>query len=308
MLIRLRFAIGLLLLFFVSTLWAEVAVPPLAQRVTDLTDTLSSSQTRILENQLAALEAKKGSQIAVLILPTTQPETIEAFSIRVADNWKIGRKNIDDGVILLIAKDDRKLRIEVGRGLEGVIPDAIAKRVIDEIITPKFRLNNFYAGIDDGIGQLIKLIDGESLPAPVPTAKKDFDILDFRISEWVVYVLVICFIGLDLLFSSLFGDTKGTFCTALATGLVSAGFSLFADFTNSVTIIIGAIMFGLGLIASFFVKLARSIDYSSTRDDFSSSSSWSSGGFSSGSSWSSGGSSWSGGGGGFSGGGASGSW
>ena len=113
---------------------AEVAVPPLTQRVTDLTGTLDAQQTRTLESQLAAFEKTKGAQLGVLIVPTTQPETIEQYSIRVVDDWRLGRKGVDDGALLLIAKDDRALRIEVGYGLEGVLPDAVANRIIDEII------------------------------------------------------------------------------------------------------------------------------------------------------------------------------
>ncbi len=117
---------------------AEVAVPPLTTRVTDLTGTLSPSQRDELENQLRDFESRKGSQIAVLIVPTTQPETVEQYSLRVAETWKLGRKGVDDGVLLLIAKDDHTMRIEVGYGLEGAIPDAVAKRVISEIIIPFF--------------------------------------------------------------------------------------------------------------------------------------------------------------------------
>lgn len=147
----------------------EVAIPPRAARVTDLTQTLSAPQQQALEQKLAALEAQKGSQIAVLILPTTAPEEIEQFSIRVAEAWKLGRKGIDDGLILLVAKDDRTLRIEVGYGLEGAIPDIAAKRIIEEIITPRFRTGDFYDGIDQGVDRLIGLINGEALPPPKPS-------------------------------------------------------------------------------------------------------------------------------------------
>ena len=116
---------------------------------------------------MAAFEAKKGSQIAVLIVPTTQPEDIAQFGIRVAEAWKIGRKNVDDGVILIVAKEDRKLRLEVGYGLEGAIPDAIAKRVIAETITPFFKKGDYAGGIDAGVTQLMQLIEGETLPEPV---------------------------------------------------------------------------------------------------------------------------------------------
>src|SRR5512143_2646227 len=128
--------------FFLATQFgvaAEVAVPPLKARVTDLTGTLDAGQRAALEQKLAAFESSKGSQIAVLLVPTTQPEEIEQYSIRVADAWKLGRKGIDDGVLFLVAKNDRKMRIEVGRGLEGAIPDVIAKRIGSDIVAPYFR-------------------------------------------------------------------------------------------------------------------------------------------------------------------------
>lgn len=149
---------------------AEVPIPPLAARVTDLTGTLSAQQKGELESRLAAFEAKRGSQIAVLMLPTTKPEEIEQFSIRLAEAWKIGRKGVDDGVIVVVAKDDRRLRIEVGYGLEGVIPDAVARRVIDERMTPRFKEGDFHGGIRDGVDQLMRLAEGEKLPEPAPRA------------------------------------------------------------------------------------------------------------------------------------------
>src|SRR5450432_1295213 len=149
---------------FLAPAHADVAVPALKSRVTDLTGTLTVEQTGALEQRLAAFEAKKGSQIAVLMLASTKPEEIEQFSIRVAEAWKIGRKGTDDGLILVIAKDDRRLRIEVGYGLEGAIPDAVAKRVISETITPRFKAGDYYGGVSAGVDQLIKLVDGEKLP------------------------------------------------------------------------------------------------------------------------------------------------
>ena len=140
---RARAALGFFLLLFSLAAWAQVAVPELSRRVTDLTATLSADQVAALESRLAAFEARKGSQIAILILPTTQPEDIAQFGIRLAEQWKIGRQKIDDGVILIVAKDDRTMRIEVGYGLEGAIPDAIAKRVIAETITPLFQGGQF---------------------------------------------------------------------------------------------------------------------------------------------------------------------
>src|SRR5471030_3278309 len=126
-----------------SVVATPLAVPALTARVTDQTGTLDAGQVQALESKLAAFETSKGSQIAVLIVPTTGDETIEQYSIRVTDQWKLGRKGVDDGVLLLVAKDDRKMRIEVGRGLEGVIPDAIANRIIDEDMSPKFHDGDF---------------------------------------------------------------------------------------------------------------------------------------------------------------------
>jgi uncharacterized protein len=164
---RLARGLCVLLLFgVVSGAPADVAVPPLTARVTDLTNTLTAAQRDSLENELRAFETRKGSQIAVLIVPTTGPETIEQYSIRVTDAWKLGRKGADDGVLLLVAMDDRALRIEVGYGLEGVIPDAVANRVINEIIVPYFKQGDFYGGIHAGVSRLIRLIDGEPLPPP----------------------------------------------------------------------------------------------------------------------------------------------
>jgi uncharacterized protein len=145
---------------------ADVAVPPLTARVTDLTGTLSGGAVARIEAKLADLEAKKGSQLAVLIVPTTQPEEIEQYGIRVAEAWKLGRKGVDDGAILLVAKDDRRVRIEVGQGLEGAMPDAIANRIITETITPHFKQGDYDGGVEAGIDQMISVVNGEPLPQP----------------------------------------------------------------------------------------------------------------------------------------------
>jgi len=142
----------------------EVAVPPLKARVTDLTGTLTTQQSSDLESLLRDFETRKGSQIAILMLPATQPETIEQYAMRVAEQWKLGRKGVDDGVILLVAKQDRAMRLEVGYGLEGALPDAVAKRIISEVITPYFKEGDFYGGILAGTERIIKVIEGEPLP------------------------------------------------------------------------------------------------------------------------------------------------
>ena len=145
---------------------AQIAIPPLTGRVTDQTATLTVEQKADLEQTLQAFEARKGSQIVVHIVPTTAPETIEQYALRVAEQWKPGRKKIDDGVILLVAKDDRTLRIEVGYGLEGALTDATSKRIISEIIVPRFSQGDFHGGIRAGVDQIMRVIDGEPLPPP----------------------------------------------------------------------------------------------------------------------------------------------
>ena len=143
------------------------AIPPLKAHVNDLTGTLDAGQVQALEGELAALEQRKGAQLGVLIVPTTKPEDIAQYGIRVGDAWKLGRKGTDDGVILIVAKDDHRVRIEVGRGLEGAIPDAAGARIIREYVTPKFRAGDYAGGIHDATDALTKLIDGEPLPPPL---------------------------------------------------------------------------------------------------------------------------------------------
>jgi len=163
------FLAGLLPIVFLlllSNAQAQVPIPALSRPVTDLTDTLTARQISRLEKKITAFESTHGSQLAVLLIPTTQPEDIAQFGIRVADAWKLGREKQDDGVILLVAKADRQVRIEVGYGLEGAIPDAIAKRIIEELVKPHFKQGDFYSGIAVGIDRLMALIAGEQLPGP----------------------------------------------------------------------------------------------------------------------------------------------
>jgi len=156
-----------MLIFASFNVYAElVAVPALTKHVTDLTQTLSAEQQSQLEAKLAAFEQQKGSQIALLIVPTTQPEDIAQFGIRVVDAWKLGRAKQDDGILIIVAKNDHKMRIEVGYGLEGAIPDLTAKRIISEIMAPSFKRGDFYGGINNAIDKLIALAAGEQLPEP----------------------------------------------------------------------------------------------------------------------------------------------
>ena len=145
---------------------AQVPVPPLTGHVTDQTGTLTAEQKATLEQTLAAFEARKGSQLAVLMVASTAPEEVEQFALRVAEKWKLGRKRVDDGAILVVAKDDRAVRIEVGYGLEGALNDLTSKRIISETILPRFKQQDFSGGITAGVDRIIRVVDGEPLPEP----------------------------------------------------------------------------------------------------------------------------------------------
>ncbi len=141
-------------------------VPPLTGHVIDQTGTLTTEQMTTLEQTMTAFEARKGSQLAVLMIASSAPEAIEPYVLRVAELWKLGRKKVDDGAILVVAKNDRATRLEVGFGLEGSLNDATSKRIISDTILPRFKQQDFYGGISAGVSQIIAVIDGESLPAP----------------------------------------------------------------------------------------------------------------------------------------------
>lgn len=148
-------------------------VPSLTAHAIDSTGTLDAAQLKALDDKLAAFEQSSGSQLVVLMISTTQPEDIASFANRVGNDWKIGRKDVGDGVLLLVAKTDRKVRIEVAKALEGAVPDLAAKQVIDEAITPRFKTGDFAGGLDAGVEQLMARIRGESLPAPPQRASND---------------------------------------------------------------------------------------------------------------------------------------
>ncbi len=157
----------------------DAAVPKLSRHLTDLTGTLTPQQVDQLDAQLVALEKRKGAQLVVLMVGTTQPDDLEGYSLAVAEANKVGRKGTDDGVLLIVAKNDRRVRIEVGYGLEGAIPDAATARIIREYIAPKFRANDYFGGINDAVGALTSLIDGEALPPPVENDRREHRGLDF---------------------------------------------------------------------------------------------------------------------------------
>jgi uncharacterized protein len=290
-----RLGAGLLLLFAFGLARADVAVPPLTSRVTDLTGTLSGGAVARIEAKLANLEAKKGSQLAVLIVPTTQPEEIEQYGIRVAEAWKLGRKGVDDGAILLVAKNDRRVRIEVGQGLEGALPDAIANRIISETVTPHFKQADYDGGVEAGIDQMISVVNGEPLPQPDRKWERHNGL-----GNMLPLLLVVVFVVSGVL-RAIFGRLFGS----VATGGLTGGIV----WLLSHVIPIGV---GAGVFAFLFALLAGG-----SRPGWSTGRGWGGGmggfgggfgggGFGGGGG--GGGGGFSGGGGGFSGGGASGSW
>jgi len=277
---------------------ADVAVPPLTGRVVDLTGTLTSGDIAALNQKLKDLETRKGSQVAILIVPTTQPETIEQFSIRVADAWKIGRKKIDDGALMVVAKNDRHLRVEVGYGLEGSLTDVTTKRIIDEEITPRFRAGDFAGGISAGIERMIKVIDGEPLPAPQPPQWQDTGVLD----ESDLFNPVVLF-GLFIV-GAFLRTVLGRLVGAAATGGVAGLAAWLIAGSLGAALLLGGIAFVIAMFAGGFVPLGAP-----GRGRYGGG--WRGGGYSGGG-WGGGsggsGGGFGGGGGGFGGGGASGSW
>jgi uncharacterized protein len=193
------------------------AIPKLEARVTDLTGTLTASEQAELEQQLAAFEARKGAQIAVLVVATTQPEDIDQYSIRVVEAWKLGRTKTDDGVLVLLAKDDHTTRIEVGQGLEGALTDAAANRIKDEIMFPLFRQGQFYAGLNAGVAQIIKIVDGEALPPPDSDWQKGAGGNLFR----MLPALFIGFMVASSILRAIFGRVGGAAATGGLLGLVA---------------------------------------------------------------------------------------
>ena len=166
--LKMLMALGLLFSAALGSTYAlgVQTVPALTARVVDTTGTLDAASAQLLEAKLAAIEQKKGSQVVVLIVATTQPEDIASYANRVANDWKIGRKNAGDGVLLIVAKTDRKLRIEVAKTLEGALPDLATKQIIDEALAPKLRTGDYAGGLSDAVDRIAQSIDGESLPAP----------------------------------------------------------------------------------------------------------------------------------------------
>jgi uncharacterized protein len=195
---------------------ALVAVPPLVGHVTDQTKTLTPQQLATLEQTLSAFEAQKGSQLAVLIVATTAPEEIEQFALRVAEQWKLGRKKVDDGAIVVVAKNDRTLRIEVGYGLEGALSDITSKRIISETITPRFKQGDYFGGIEAGVGQIIRVINGEPLPAPNSRAADG----NADVRQLLPFLLIVA-LAVGGVLRSVFGKVTGALLTGAAVSLVA---------------------------------------------------------------------------------------
>ena len=286
--------------------FAEVAVPPLVGRVVDTTGTLSASDVAAQSQRLLDFQKRKGSQIAVLIVPTTAPETIEQYSLRAAETWKIGRKRIDDGALLVVAKNDHRLRIEVGYGLEGALTDVTARRIIDEVIVPRFKTGDFAGGIAAGLSRMIGVVDGEPLPAPRPEASHGSD------DAWMTFLnpfnpfTLIAVFGIGAVSRRLLGRLVGS-ATAGGAVAVLVWFLLGSIAAGVLAgVIISAVTFFADAIGGMNQNAGR-YGRRGGRGDGGWSTGWSGGG----GGWSGGGSGSSdsgGGGGSFGGGGASGSW
>ena len=268
-------------------------VPALVAHVIDATGTLQADQQAALEAKLAALESTKGSQVVVLMVPTTAPEDIASYANRVGNTWKIGRKDVGDGVLLVVAKDDRKLRIEVAKALEGAIPDLAAKQIIDEALTPRFKAGDYAGGLDAAVDQLAARIKGEPLPSVTRADNAGIDPRGDGFQWWDLAIFL--FVAVPVVggvVKRIFGRGLGSFLTGSAVG----GVALLV--TSSMVLAVVA-----GLVAMLFTLLA------SLPTGARSSGGWGGGG----GGWSSGGGSdgggfSSGGGGDFGGGGASGDW
>ena len=297
MLRRLLTLLALLLACAIAQAQQLAVIPALDSPVVDTTGTLDAIARQNLEAQARALQQRKGSQLQVLVVPTTQPEDIAQYAVRAFEQWKLGRQGVDDGVLLVVAKDDRRVRIEVGYGLEGAIPDATSIRVIQEYLVPKFRAGDYAGGITDASSALVKLIDGEPLPAPMVQPRSPGN---GGGGDWLFAVLA-AFIVAQV--------ARGVFGRApsLLRGVVGAGAAGGVAWLVSSLLLVG----GIGAAIGFFTGLASLPSGRFARSAHGGGSGW--GGFGGGGGWGGGGGGlggggWSGGGGMSGGGGASGSW
>jgi uncharacterized protein len=285
--VRVLPALALLLGLTVGHAQSVLPVPALTSRAIDTTGTLSAAEQQALDAKLAAFEKAKGSQVVVLMVPTTAPEDISSYSNRVGNAWKIGRKEVGDGLLIVVAKDDRKLRIEVAKTLEGAIPDLMAKRVIDQAITPLFKAGDYAGGLNAGVDRIMGLINGEGLPEPTAQAPGQ---TGFQWMDLAVFLFFAVFIGGSMA-RTVFGNKLGSFVTAGATGTLA--------FFITASMLMAAAAGVIALLLTLLTSLGRITPIGGNR--------WGSGyggGFGGGS----GGGFSSGGGGNFGGGGASGGW
>lgn len=273
---------------------SEAPVPALTGRVVDQAGILSAEQRQAISRKLEAFEQAKGSQVAVLVVPTTGGEAIEDFATRVTDQWKLGRAGVDDGVLLLIAMQERRMRIQTGRGVQGSLTDALSKRIIAERVTPFFRAGDFPGGIAAGVDSILAAVSGESLPPPSKGGSSSPGALNSDLNQVMFLAFMLVPVGALLLRAVL-----GRFLGGVATGVITGAAVAFA---------LGSFIVGLlaGALAFFFTFVAEANRVMSSRGR----SGWggSSSGWGGGSSWGGSGGGFSGGGGGFDGGGASGSW
>ncbi len=269
-------------------------VPPLTAHVMDQTGTLNPAQMQALEAKLKAFEAARGAQVVMLMLATTAPEDIAAYAQRVGDSWKIGRKAVGDGLLLVVAKDDRQVRIETTKALEGAIPDLAARQIIDSAITPRFKQGDFAGGLDAAADQIIALISGENLPAPASTPVRSQGAKGFNWMDLAVFLFFAVPVGARVI-SSVLGRKAGSVVTGGAVGLLAW------LFTSSLAIA------GIAALAGLVLALFSSLG-ALARGGRSSGWGGIGGGHGRGGPWGGGGGFSSGGGGNFGGGGASGRW
>lgn len=277
-----------------------VPVPKLAAHVTDQTGSLTAAERDALEAKLARFERERGSQVAVLLVPSIGAETIEEFAGRVTDAWQLGRKGVDDGVLVAVAKQERKIRVHTGRGVQGTLTDAAAKRIAADIIAPHFRSGDFAGGLNDGVDAIMKAIEGEQLPAPAPRAQPHGGKVDSFSS--LGNLLILAFFAVPvvgMVLRGMFGRFVGATATAGLTG-VAAWLML-----GSVIVVVIAVIIAFLITLVSGMGLARGMHRGGWGGGYVP------GGWSSGGSWGGGGGGgggFSGGGGTFDGGGASGDW
>ncbi len=234
---------------FMAAVWAQglLPVPALTARVIDETGTLSAAEVQSLDAKLAQFEQRKGSQIVVLMVPATAPEDIAAFANRVANSWKIGRREVGDGVLVIVAKDERRMRIEVAKTLEGAVPDLAAARIVDQQMKPAFRSGDFAGGLDAAADALIARIEGEALPVPTPQGRHQKDeLLDVDWEDLAVFLFFGVLVGGPVL-RGLLGNKLGP----LATG----GLAGVAVFIVTTSLVVAALAAVAALLFTFFTGL-----------------------------------------------------